>query len=272
MLGVKSISTQQTGQAIDATHYLQIGNAPILVFDIEGESNTTTGNNYYIQLLATGTPASGITKPLYSRLAVPQSAATGINGFSFVYRPIGLATATMNNQDGATPPGWPNQSAVFVAISSTDNVYTSVAATTQVTVDIEQTYVENVGETTAGATAGTDSITVWNDNSTLHKLTQIQVSNTGASPGSPVYLMLFAYGGPPAQGSLPIQQWKITDTGIHTFRFNSANPVYQVGESANGTAPVDYALHTGCFLIGSSTTQYLTATVGAAWTIQAWYV
>ncbi|MEI6482969.1 MAG: hypothetical protein WCO62_06095, partial [Betaproteobacteria bacterium] len=103
---------------LDDTHYLQISTVPTVIFDIEGEVSSTTGTSYFIQLHG-ASPTAGM-KPLYSRLAVPSSYSTGINGFSFVYRPEGLDTSTMTNPVGAVTTAGANPLPLWLAISITD--------------------------------------------------------------------------------------------------------------------------------------------------------
>jgi hypothetical protein len=175
---IKSVSTQQAGQALDASHYLQVTDSsvggPVLIFDIEGEVNSTNGTSYFIQLLNTSSPSSGTTVPLFSRLAVAATATSGLNGFSFVYRPNGIDTSTMGNPVGGTySTDGSNVDSVYVAISSTDNVYTSVAASTQVTVDFEDGYLEIPTQTITGdLTTSRSNLTVFSDPNPTNKLIQ----------------------------------------------------------------------------------------------------
>lgn len=254
----KSISTQQSAP-LDASTYLLLGLKPVTIFDIEGEVSSTTGTNYYIQVLGTATPVSGTTLPLYSRLVVPAAAGTGNNGFSFVYRPIGLNTSTMSFPEGAATGG-SNSLPVYLAISSTDNVYTSVAASTQVQVTVEDTYLEIPNQVITGDTTNaTDSLPVWGTPGVTKKLVQFQVTNTNV--GATAYLMLFAYS--PANGDVPLQQWPVANGATITERFGSG---WQVQQSPA------YVLKTGCYLVGSSTTQTLTKTTGTNWKMKAWNI
>jgi hypothetical protein len=318
---IKSISTQQAGQVLDATHFLNVQGNPVLVYDIEGEVNSTTGTAYYLQIHGVS-PTSTVTVPLWSRLVVPASAPSQKNGFSFVYRPIGLNTSTMTYPEGATTGG-ANTSGIWFAISSTDNVYTSVAASTQLDVDIEDTYQEIANQTIIGdTTTGIDGLVVWADPGGTHDLLQIEVSNTtnatsgvlvvgtlyqivtfvagdnflnvgatanttgitfvatgttpttwsnGSTLKAALYLMLFA-AAPGANGQVPLQQWTISDNGFHTFRFNPGLVIQSVGNSLSNLPPTNFTYHTGCYFYGSSTTQFLTATVATAWTMKAWYL
>jgi hypothetical protein len=256
----KSISTIQSGQVLDATHYLQISTVPAVIFDIEGEVSSTTGTSYFIQLHG-ASPTAGM-KPLYSRLAVPSSYSTGINGFSFVYRPDGLDTSTMNNPyGGTTATDGSNTLPVWIAISSTDATYTSVAASTNVTVDFEETQLELQNPTVTGdTTTGVNSLTVFTTNAGK-RLTQFTATN---NTGATAYLMLFAKASP-AAGSVPIAQWTFTNGQTINQNFGRGlAPMQQSG--------TDFTNYTGCYLVGSSTSTTLTASTGNGWTIKAWNI
>ena len=265
----KSISTIQTKQVLDSTHYLLVSGSPTTVYAIEGEVNSTTGTAYYIQLIGVAAPSSGVTIPLYSRLCVAAAQASGINGFSFTYNPP-LDTSVMNAPGGSTATNSANTLPVYAAISSTDNVYTAVAASTQVTVVIEDPILEQIvpNQTVTGDTVtGVDSLQVWADNATTSpakRLVRVQVSNSDATAIAPVYLMLFGYSGP-AAGATPLQQWQISTTALTSFFFGDGVEIQQGN-------PTTLAPTYGCFLYGSSTTQTLTATAATHWTMKAWNV
>ena len=254
-MSVKSISTIKAGQVIDATHFLQLGTGPVTVFDIEGEV-AAAGANYYIQLHSVAAPTTGVTVPLYSRLAIISGGATG---FSFEYRPIGLDTASLVFPESATVGG-SNTTGVWVAISSTDNVYTSVAVATHVTVDVEDTALQIPNQVITGDTStGRDNLTVFTDPNAAKDLLQFQVTNNTGATG---YIMLFAYS--PANGDTPLQQWTMTTGTTLTAKFGNGIPPVQ--QSPN------YVLKTGCYLVGSSTTRTLTKTVANNWTMKAWNI
>lgn len=256
----KSTSTIQSGQVLDATHYLQISTVPAVIFDIEGEVSSTTGTSYFIQLHG-ASPTAGM-KPLYSRLAVPSSYGTGINGFSFVYRPEGLDTSTMSNPyGGTTATDGANTLPVWIAISSTDATYTAVAASTNVTVDFEETLLELNNQTVVGdTTTGVNNLTVFTTSSSK-RLTQFTATN---NTGATAYLMLFANSSP-STGAVPIDQWALTNGQTLTQNFGRGlAPMWQ--------SSTDYTNYTGCYLFGSSTTGTLTASTGSGWKIKAWNI
>ena len=254
----KTVSTQKAGQVLDASHYLLVNGAPVNIRNIEGEVNSTIGTSYYIQLHGS-VPATGVTVPLYSRLCVTSLSPSGVNGFSFTY-PEGLSTAAMNFPEAAAAGGL-NSLPVYVAISSTDNVYTSVEANTQVTVDFElQTDEVTNAVITGDTTTGVDSLAVFTDPNAAKRLVKAQVTNNTGAVG---YLMLFAQANP-ANGALPLQQWKMADGATLKLDFSGGIPV----QSMDAT----FTLHTGCYLFGSSTTQVLTKTVAAGWNMKGWNV
>lgn len=268
-MATKSYSTQQAGAPITGATMLLLGvaaqlhNGPVKVLHIEGNVNSTTGSPYYIQLL--GLPngvgaTSGTTIPLWSRLCVLASAPSQVNGFAFDYDEIGIDTARMNYPEAATLGG-DNTLNVWVAISSTDNVWTSVVANTEVTVDVEQTFVDPSNETIAGDQAtGVDALAVFTDPHPAYRLTKFAAQNVNL--GATGYIMLFAYAAP-ADGSKPIAQWAVgaSNTIIESFGVG-LQPIQ--GDAS-------YVPHYGCYLYGSSTAGTLTKTVGTNWYIQAWY-
>lgn len=254
-MATKQISTQTAGQVLDATHFLQLASYPVVIFDIEGEVNSTTGTSYYIQLHTSAPGANQV--PLYSRLVVPAAASSGLNGFSFIYRPNGINTSTMAFPETATVGG-SNTSPVFVAISSTDNVYTSIAANTQVSVTLEDTYLELANQTIVGdLSIPVNNLIVFSDPNAARRLIQLRVKNIVSSP---IIVMLFGYS-PVLNGALPLQQWAVAANSTLTLMFNSGLGIQQM-DAQNG-------LHTGCNIVISSTTQYATIGINTA-AIQAW--
>lgn len=261
---VKSISTIQAKTPIQNLTLLRLSDGPCVIFDIEGNVSSTTGTNYYIQLLGTASPVSGTTVPLYSRLVVPAAYGTGINGFSFVYRPEGLDTSKMTNPEGGsiTTAGG-NSLPVFVAISTTDAVFTGVAAPTNVTVELEGQGTEPAGQTVVGdLTSNIAQLTVWTDPNPTNRLVKIQAM-TGAFVR---YLQIFTVA--PSNGMVPFLSLVLPINGVTsliptTYGFGSGLKVYS--QDAN------YVLHTGCYL-AISTTQNVLTLAGANSRIKAFYV
>lgn len=259
----KSVSTIQAKAPLTGATLLLVASVPIKVLGIEGVVTSTTGTNYYIQLLGTASPVSGTTIPLYSRLVVPSTSSSGQNGFSFEYPFEGLDTQAMNFPAGGTTTtdGF-NTLPVYAAISTTDTVWTSVAASTDVTVTFEEWQYELPNQTITGDTVtGVDLLPVYTSPNTAKRLTKFQVTNNN---GATCYLMLFAYSNP-AAGATPIAQWTL------------ANGVTLTETFGGGLAPLQYPVvggtqDTGCFLFGSSTTQTLTATSATSWTMKAWNI
>ena len=259
-MATQSVSTIQAKQVLDSTHFLQVWQGPVKIFNIEGNVNSTNGTNYYIQLLGVAQSAvvSGTTIPLYSRCCVQSNQNSGINGFSFTYGPTGIDTARMNAAGGSTTTNGENTLPVYIAISSTDTVYTAVAASTDVTVDFEQQYQAATNPTNV-TTSNAASLTVFADPASNRIISAVATNNTGATG----YLMLFANSAF-ATGQLPLQQWKVLNSATLNLFFGSEGwaPI-------QGDATPTY--HTGCYLVGSSTTQNLT-TVANGWNISAKYV
>lgn len=261
-MATKSISTIQAKQVLDATHFLLVANNPVIILDIEGET-VSNAANYYIQLLNTNTPVSGTTIPLYSRLAILSG---GSNGFSFVYRPLGLDTSTMTNPVGGTDSlDGANTYPVYAAISSTDGVYTSVAVATEVTINIDEPFLEIPNQVITGdITTAVDSLQVFASGAgaSPKRLVQFQVTNNS---GAIAYIMQFADSSLATLGATPLQQWQVGIGATLTQNFGKEMPTMQ-------QSPISYTNFDGCFLYGSSTPQFLTVTTGGQWTIKAWNI
>lgn len=253
-----SISTETLGVPLDATHFLALTsnfpnpftgapNGPVKIMAIEGYCGGTVGTNYWIQVLS-GVPGAAL--PMYSMLVIGGAA------FSFVY-PQGLDTANMSNGLGV---GFgQNVIKPYLAISSTDGTYTNVAAPTNARVDIEMSYQlpQNMSQAN-GNNVG--ALTVYADPNSTNKLVAfVVVNNTGAD----AYLMLYAYANP-ANGSIPVEQWKVLNGATFSTTLGDTGFVFQQGKP-------DYTNHTGCYLIGSSTTQFLTASANG-WNMYAWFI
>lgn len=259
-MSTKSISTIQAKQPLDNTHFLLVANNPVILLSIEGTTANASAN-YYIQLLNTNTPVSETTIPLYSRLAIVSG---GSPGFSFIYRPLGLDTSTMTNPVGGTDAlDGSNTFPVYVAISSTDAVYTAVNVSTDVTIDIDEPFLEIPNQTITGdTTTGVDSLQVFTTGSAAKRLVQFQVTN---NTGATAYLMQFADPSLAVLGATPLQQWTIASGATLTESFGKEIPSMQ-------QSPVTYVNFTGCFLYGSSTTQFLTATSATNWKMKSWSI
>lgn len=258
----KTISTIKAGQPLDATHFLQVAGNPVNINRIEGTVNSTTGTNYYIQLLSvplTGA-VSGTTVPLFSVLAVPSGYPTAINGFSFIYT-AGLDTSRMSYPVSATVGG-DNTKPVYIAISSTDTVWTAVAGSTDVAVSFEAFFVDLPNQVIVSS-AASSNLTVWNDVSTTtaNRLVSFIVDNT--NNGTSEFLQLFAQTGP-GPTTLPLASWTVPSGVIFTQTFGS-------GLLCTSEAPFG-SQHFGCFLTMSSTKQFYTAPTDSFASMKAAYV
>lgn len=253
----KTYSTQQSKSPLTGQTGLIISSGPCNIIDIEGFCNGTAGTVYFLQLLGVLPvgAVSGTTIPLWSR------AVTGGQGFSFTYRPDGISTDTLANPPGGTlATTGANTLPIAAMISSTDTVWTSVAASTDVSVEVEETNNEYTNQTIVGdTTTGRDSLTVFADPSTPNFLTQVVVTNNSASP---TWLMIFAAAAP-ANGSYPVKSIEVLTGQTLILNFGQTAVLSQ---DANGTN------HNGCYLVGSSTGTTLTATVSSNWTMQAFYI
>jgi hypothetical protein len=250
-MSTRTVSTQQAAQQLDATHFLQVATGPVTLYGFEGYVNGNAGTQYYLQIHGVA-PTTGSTVPLYSVQVI------GGNGFSFLYN-NGLNTKQMSFPDQATTGGT-NTLPVFFAISSTDTVYTSVAASTDLLVTLDEPRTIPANETITGdTTTGRDSLPVYTSPNTAKRLMKFQVTN---NTGATAYLMLFAYSNP-ALGDVPQAQWTIANGATLTQDLGTGLMVMQ--------APA-FVLKTGCYLFGSSTTQTLTATVATNWKMKAWNI
>jgi hypothetical protein len=130
----------------------------------------------------------------------------------------------------------------------------------QAQVTIEDQLSEIPSQTITGdLTSAVDNLTVWADPGASHDLIQFTAIN---NLGVDAYIMLFAYS--PANGDTPIQQWKVANGATLTNRFGAGE--VNIQQSPN------YVLKTGCYLVGSSTTQTLTKTTGTNWYMKAWNI
>ena len=224
----KSVSTYQNQQALDNTHFLQVAAYPVIIFSIEGETSSTAGTNYFIQLHG-ASPTAGMV-PLWSKNCVAASATTQINGWSFVYPEPGLDTSTMTNPVGAVATAGANTLPVWIAISSTDATFTAVAAATQATVVFEEAYLEAQNQTITGDTStGRDSLVVWTTNS-AKRLTKYQVTNNN--------------GGTATSGTVTSGTWYQIVTYVAGDDFtNIGAPVNASGTifKATGTTPTTWS-------------------------------
>ena len=248
----RSISTQQTQQQLDGTHFLKVAAFPVKILSLEGYcGGASSGGQKYIQLYA-GIPTNGAV-PLWSQQVLTQ------NGFSFVYAPEGLDTATMV-LDLTYGNSVPTTKAIYVAISSDDTQYTSDGTTTDIRVDFEEYELELTGQTTIGTGSSVGLLQVWTDASGPKKLLSVTAQNNN---GATQYLMLFAKDAVPATGDSPIVTWTFTAALAATLRFGACFVPRQ--QDTDGT------FHDGCTLRVSSTSPTFTA-VASGWTIQATFI
>jgi hypothetical protein len=162
---------------------------------------------------------------------------------------------------------------LFVGVSSTDGTWTASASTMNVTVWTNDPVVST--NVVGSRLTNTDSLAVFTDPNAGKRLYRIITANSGqifitnAAGVTGTMLMLFAYANP-LTGAIPLQQFFIPSSGLAvSLSFNAGISMQQEGKAVLGTAPSDYALHTGCYLYGSSTANTLTATASTQWAILA---
>jgi hypothetical protein len=242
----KTISTIMNAQQLDATHFLQLSTLPCKVFNLEGYVNGTAGTQYYLQLLGVSqaSAVSGTTVPLYSRQVL------GGNGFSFTYV-NGIDTARMQNPDPVKKQlsnNGNNVLPVYAAISSTDTVYTAVAAATDLAVDIEQSVAEGSNYIKASNIL-TTTLGVWADDvaNTKYRLMNFTFDATGSNAACFVQLSTFS----PSAGTIPLISLPVPAGGIITKHFGSGLALVQ--------SAANYVPHYGCIISTSSTPTVYTA-------------
>lgn len=224
-----------------------VGNGPVKLASIEGNCVGTANTQYFLQVVDAIPP---VNPPMYS---VP---IIGGLAFSFVY-PDGLSTEKMSN--GAVHGE--NTIAPYLAISKTDSLYTAVTdgATATVNVTLEQQTVLPTNASLSSA-ANVGNLAIFLDPNPAKRLCYLLAyNNTGASG----YLMLFAKS-TYANGQYPIRQWPVAAGATLVLNYSAEGiPVSQI--DSDGT------LHTGCYVVGSSTTGTLT-TVANGWSFSAWNI
>ena len=261
---IKSISTYQAQQPLDGTHFLLLANFPVKIYAFEGNVSSTAGSSYYLQFHGSAAPASGTAVPLLSVEVVVPASPTGITPFSFVY-PEGIETRNLSNPLGAIATTGGNTLPVYVAISSTDTVYTSVAASTNVRVDINDPDALILpNQNVAGdLVTNISSLAVFTASTTApNKLVRVEVVNTFGGPGINAWLCMFAYASP-SSGDVYLKQWKTTNGVPFEVNFGEG---YYPQQIVNGT------LQNGCYLYTSLTAYRYVATGSSIGAIRATYL
>ena len=154
---------------------------------------------------------------------------------------------------------------LYIAMSSTDQVYTAVATAFDVFGAIDEYEVPPIGVTAVGNfVSAVTHLQVWADSAGPKKLVKVIVTNLSALTATR-YLQLFAKDSPTDTSELPIAQWTIEQDTSYVFNFgsNGSNVVSQDNESTT--------TYDGCTLWMSSTSGVLTKMVGDTIGIKAFY-
>jgi hypothetical protein len=189
-------------------------------------------------------PTSTVTVPLKS---IRVAAAGGIGSLLETLAPL-----TLNK-------------GLYVAMSSTEAVYTAVATNFDVWGEVEEYEVQLSGTTVAGdLTTPADSLIPWTDAQGPKKLLRLDILPDGLTAAR--YLMLFP--GVPADGDKPLRQWKLTLSATLVTTLKFADGISPLGMSSAG------AVTDGCYLKLSDTTRVLTYSgsgAGDSMKIRAFY-
>lgn len=264
----KSISTYQAKVPITGTTGLLISLFPVKILNIEGNVNSTTASNYYLQLHGVSNPASGTAVPMYSVQVVLANQASQVNGFSFVY-PDGLNTNQFTNPvlgttaspTSATSLDGGNTNPVYAFISSTDGIFTSVAANTDLRVDIEDPNPTEISGQSIVSSLGSGALTVFTTPQTTgKKLLSISLTSTFGGTGQAVWFYLFAY-------DLAVSN---SPALMAPFKFLFGVPTtYTFGEGLAPIQIVNGLTSTGCYLLISLSPNGYIATGSTAGAIVA---
>lgn len=208
------------------------GLSPVLL-TIEGYCNGVSPTQYWLQLHSV-VPTTGVTVPLRSWQIL------AADGFTFNKNDIGLTLANLTNP--------PTQGALYLYLSSTDNVWTTPGITADLNVDIEEYELEIQGTTTVSSGGVVSSLTVVADGvNVTNKLISFSITETS---GQMSYIQLFA-AAPVVNTSIPLAggQFSLSANGTVIERFGGVGRSFTSQDSI-GT------LHKGIY-IGVSTTSGL---------------
>jgi hypothetical protein len=257
MPATKSISTQQNGGPITGSTLLEISSQPCKIGNVEGYCYGSAGSQLFLQLLGTATPSSGVTIPLWSR-----QIATA-NGFSFTYSDFAIDTAQLQagyNYAGGAITG-SNTLPVYLAISSSNETWTSVATNVDAEVDIELFTIEPNGATVT-TTNSASAVTVWADpdSTQAHRLNYFSATNNTGAAGFVTLFALSSFN----NGYYPVRTWPVA-SGATISEYFGREGIEVSSQDANGTN------HNGCYLVGSSTVPTVTLTA-ANWNFTTWNI
>lgn len=232
MPATQSVSTATLGHVLDGTHFLQVSTQPCKIFNLTGVCGGSSGTVYYLQILGVAAPSTGVTVPLFS---VP------INGalpFAFDYNNKGLDTSSMNLLGGPIIAG-SNTLPVYVAVSSTFEVWTSVAGNVDVDVTFEESVVSTPNQTLVALTGPQPTLAVFTNPNPARRLISLQAVN---ATGAAAFLYLFAEV-PTTAGATPIAVWPIANSIM-------INKSFGTGLACLRQNSTTFAQATGCYLVG----------------------
>lgn len=221
-----------------------------VVQSIKGYCNGTANTQYFLQFFRQSTVPTDTSVPLLSLQVL------GVDGFIFNDKPTGWDSQQLRSSVGLTT----NNNGLIVCLSTTEATLTLATGgvTMDIAVEVDTGELPILGQTSVGdTTTAVASLLVAADPS-QNKIMSFNVTN---NTGGVAYLMLF--GLVPSTGMTPVQQWKFTSGQNLKMPFGSGFFILD-GDS-------NYAIHTGIYLYGSSTTQIFTASA-ANWTMQANYL
>lgn len=229
---------------------VQVSTLPIDLVQIEGYYRSSTANVWLQLHNSCIAPAAG---------AVPVWQSSGpLNGTAPFFEDF------KTNRLGACTEG------VFVGLSTTNGTYTA-DSTDKVDINVFTGVQVQAITVTGDKTTGVDSLAVYTDPNASKRLRAFIVSNSDATAIAPVYLQLFAH--VPTANEVPLQEWTISGTSLVSYYTGTEGEIV-MGQgtpllAAGVVTTANYSLHTGCYLYGSSTAGYLTATTATHWTMLA---
>ena len=152
---------------------------------------------------------------------------------------------------------------IVLVISSTRATLTKdVAATVDITCDVEEYEYPAVGASVAGdATTACKKLQVWAESAGPKRLLKVEAVNATAED---VYAQLFADDAP-ADGSVPLNRWTVPALGALVMDFGPNGGIVPYRQDADGTK------HQGGSIFFSLTRNTKTADVGNSGTIRATY-
>ena len=227
-----------------ASLLVSTGGAMPAIHMIEGYCNGAAGTQYFIQLF-NAPPTSGVTVPLRSLQVL------GADGYTFDKNDVGLSTQNLTNP--------PNQTGIYIYLSSTDAVFTTPGITADINVDVEEFELELQGTTTQSSNTPNSQYILRPDSvGNTYSLVSLTVQE---SNGVASRVQLFA-AAPVNGASVPLVDLPIAANATKTWKFGSGSKALEQ-EDANGTR------HFGIY-VGISLTPNLFDNAGSAIITATW--